>query len=552
MVAHSVEMWEIASERFVQYYCPQEAIYVRPCCKAMHMFLETAGPGISPTNWKLGSGSGGIAGELGLAAPAGAETIVPVVVAIIAAVFSELSQRTPPITKQAILSTTEKYTSQFQARGYLTKQMCESLPGLWFNLCQPSGTPADEVSFILDFAPETVTVKVNSKKINQLSKQAPWQFLEFLLMRFNEPVHWIWGFVIFRTWQTSGKIEDPQKTLRTRRTRLQNTLNEIDPQLKVSIENVRYSPFWTLTEANFDSNVVKARDLCMDAETALCNGDLAEAFEKSSQAFDIHHGNTIALRINAACFIRSDFKGTRMEDVKSFFRNLSQAAVDYGGAVQAIKGLERSIIPADQAVADVIEQWSQELNEYTEAFEAFLDARGELSLDYIECKKFVSLAYDFHRNKGDQARQDDIFHQIRKLPFTNAIRENTASMFVKYYGSEVEQAFQSEFCKVIMGKKIWRFNSTERLINYFTKVLKKRTPHEHSLPQKTLTASQERQVREYLEARQSLIDTNSGRKPSEQQLCEYLGWDEATYLEIRDLAQPMLRYEEPGQQHEDK
>jgi len=152
MAANSGEMWEIASKRFVVRYCPREVIYVQPCCKAMSMFLESAGVGISPSNWKLGSGTGSLAGELGLAAPAGGETVVPVVVAIITAVFSELAQSTPPLTQQVVATATRKYASQFQARSYLIEQLCESLPDLWFHLCRPSGAPAAQVSFVLEFS----------------------------------------------------------------------------------------------------------------------------------------------------------------------------------------------------------------------------------------------------------------------------------------------------------------------------------------------------------------------------------------------------------------
>ena len=123
MAPISGKMWEVASKRFVERYCPREIIYVQPCSKAMRMFLETAGAGTSPTKWKLGSGSGGFAGELGLAASAGGETIVPIVVAIIAAAFYDLAQTTEPLTKQAVLAATKRYASQFQARSYLTEQL---------------------------------------------------------------------------------------------------------------------------------------------------------------------------------------------------------------------------------------------------------------------------------------------------------------------------------------------------------------------------------------------------------------------------------------------
>jgi len=275
------------------------------------------------------------------------------------------------------------------------------------------------------------------------------------------------------------------------------------------------------------------------------------AFEKTTQALQLHETNENALRIKASAFVRSEFKGIKTEEVKKMFRKVSQAAINYGGAVETIKALDQSLKPLDKETADIIEQNSQELNEYAEAFERFLDFKGQLPKDYIECKKFVSLAYDFHRHKDVREKQDNILYQINQLPFVHEVRQKTARAF-KQDESNAEQAFQSAFGKIILQKKLWPMNNTKGLVKYFTKTLYAREHHRPStFMQPELSAEKERFVRQYLEARKKLTEENEGLYPLEQELREYLGWDEARYWEIHDLVQAMFRYEDPGQRFEE-
>jgi len=551
MATNMGKKWEIATKQFVERFYPSENLYILPCCKAMESFLEDSSLNAKPENWALDQKSG-LAGELGIAGAVGSETVVPTVVAIITAVFTEISNSPQPLTEQAVSEVTQRYASQFGARSYLAKQLHKTLPEMWFQLCQPDGEVNTDSSFRVIFKPSEIIVNSNGETLEKVSKHARWEFLEYLLTRQNEQVHWLWGFLMFSAWRNTGNVENPQKTLKTRRSRIQSTLRQIHPDLKVEIKNIKKSPFWILTEANFDSNVTEANQLCTEAENALCNNAHFKALENAAQALQLHERNEKAIRIKASALVRSNFKGKNTEHIKSLFRQVSQIAINYGAAVEAIKTMDHKLTPLDKETVDIIKQNSQEFNEYTEAFEQFLGPEDQLPKDWLECKKFVSLAYDFHRHQNDSNKQNSILYQILKLPFVRTIREETANAF-QQYKSNSEQAFQSAFSEVILQKKFWPMNSTQDIIKYFTKTLYAREHHKtSSYMQKELSAEKERLLRQYLDARQNLTEENQGGEPLEQEIREYLGWDETAYWEIHDIAQGMFRYKDPGQRFEEQ
>jgi len=511
----------------------------------MGMFLETGGADISPQDWKLTSGSGGLAGELGLAASASAETVVPTIVAIIAAVFYELSRSNVHPTEQLVVAVTEKYASQFHARDHLSEQLCRSLPELWLDLCEPSGAFRSHTSFFLEFAPDIVTVRANDKVILKPRRQAPWEFLEFLLMHPNLPIHWLWGFVIFSSWRSGGKVVRPRRTLKTHLSRVSKALQGIDPQLTVTVDNPRNSDFWTLTEASFRSNVAVAGELCAEAEQALGAGDLSLALRKASEALEIHSGNAKAVRLKASCLIRAGFESVTKEELTAFFRQLSRNAIDHEAAVHAIDALGRSIVSPNRDVVAAIEHDSRELNDSAKILETLLERIKPLPSDYLEGKKFISLARDLRRYRDHPDKKNDVWQQIRRLPFVGNLKARLLrTLSSKTHGTinnkcpnDIEEVFAREFWTLVEARDWWPFHSAGELVKYFSVHLERQMLFQLAEFPVDLTDKERRLVRQYRRARDTLVWQANGYQPSNQELRDHLGWDEETFWDVHDLAQ---------------